>query len=218
MSRRALTWLAVAAVCCCYAPTSLRAIPAALAADPPAAGQAHGDSNAESGGHKQSNLLAGDLGNVFFTLVIFLVLIAVLGRFAWKPLLNVLEQREHSIRGSLEQAKRERLEAEKLLAQYRQQIDRAREEATSIVDEGKRDAEVVRRRIQDEARQEAEQMVARARREIELAANSAMKELYDRTAELTVQLAGTVARKSLNVDDHRALVTESLERISGSRN
>ncbi|MFO0837662.1 MAG: F0F1 ATP synthase subunit B [Phycisphaerae bacterium] len=218
LNRSAHSWLAAAAL------AAISLVPISRAADPhasdPRPAAEHAAAPAHDGGaeHEPANLFAGDIGNAVFTLIIFFVLIGVLGKYAWKPLLSVLEQREQAIRGSLEQARRERLDAEKLLAQYRQQIDRAREEATGIVDEGKRDAEAVRRRIHDEARQEADQMVARAKREIELATSTAVKELYDQTTELTVQLAGTVARKSLTPDDHRALIKESLERIQASRN
>lgn len=161
----------------------------------------------------EPSILSGNPGNIFFTLLIFLSVVFILGRFAWKPLLAALQKREDLIRSSIEDAKRERQEADKLLAKYREQIDRAREDATAIVEEGKRDAEDVRRRIHEDARKESDEMVARARREIELASQSAIKELYDHTAELVVLAAGRVVSKTLSVDDHRDLVNESLDRM-----
>jgi F-type H+-transporting ATPase subunit b len=171
---------------------------------------------AEEGEHGQPSVLGGDIGNIFFTLLIFGLLVVSLGKLAWKPLLRLLQQREEFIRDSIEGARREREEADKLLAEYRTQIDRAREEATAIVEEGKRDAGDVARRIQAEARKEGDEMIARARREIQLAKDTAVKELYDRTAELAVQVAGRVIGKTLSADEHRALVTESLERMKSS--
>ncbi|HUU97126.1 MAG TPA: F0F1 ATP synthase subunit B [Phycisphaerae bacterium] len=171
---------------------------------------------AEEGQHGRPSVLGGDLGNVFFTLLIFGLLVVSLGKLAWKPLLRVLQQREEFIRDSIDSARREREEADKLLAEYRTQIDHAREEATAIVEEGKRDAGDVARRVQAEARKEGEEMIARARREIQLAKDTAVKELYDRTAELAVQVAGRVVGKTLSADEHRALVAESLERMKSS--
>lgn len=175
---------------------------------------AHGPAD-ESAAQK---LFRGDIGNIIITLVIFFVLLGVLGKTAWKPLLGVLEQRERTIRDSLEQAQRERHEAQELLKQYTVRIDRARLEASAIVDEGKRDAEAVRRRIQDEARREADEMIARARREIQLATDAAVKSVYDQAADLAVQVAGRIIHKELRPDDHRALVNESLERMKSSAN
>ncbi|RMF76310.1 MAG: ATP synthase F0 subunit B [Planctomycetota bacterium] len=178
---------------------------------PHAAPDAHGD----GGGHAASepDPFAGGIGNAVLTLLIFGAVVLILGKKAWPPLMQTLEQREHAIRGALEEARREREEAEKLLAKYQEQIDHARQEATAIVEEGRRDADVVRRRIQDEARAEAAEMIERAKREIQLATDAAIKELYDRTADLAVEVAGAIIRKELKADDHQALVRESLARM-----
>ncbi len=162
-------------------------------------------------------LLSFDPGSAIWSIVVFIGLLIVLRVAAWKPILKGLQQREKFIHDSIVNARHEREEADKLLAQYRQQIDKAREEATAIVEEGKRDADVVRRRIQEEARQEAEAMIARARREIDLAGKAAIKELYDKTAELAVQVAGKVIRKELSPADHRELVRESLATMENGK-
>lgn len=167
-------------------------------------------------GHAETNIFNADVGNFVFTLIIFGLVVYILGKFAWKPLLKVLNEREATIRGSLEHARREREEAERLLVEYKEQIDRARQEATAIVDEGRRDAEAVGRRVQDEARSEARQIVERARREIRLATETALKEIYDQTAELAVQVAGGIIRQEISPERHRQLVAESLEAMRDS--
>lgn len=190
----------------------------ALATAPAGAEEPHGQTASHSDAEHKPSVFAGGLGNAVLTLIIFGIVVAILGNKAWPQLLKVLNDREHSIRTSLENAKREREAAEKLLAEYKRQIDAARAEASSIVDEGRRDADVVRRRIQDDARREADEMVARARREIQLASDTAIKELYDKTADLAVQIAGGIIHKELRADDHRTLVSESLERMKASKN
>ncbi|MBN2445088.1 MAG: F0F1 ATP synthase subunit B [Phycisphaerae bacterium] len=167
-------------------------------------------------GEATPSIFAGDLGNALITLVIFVTVVVVLGKIGWKPVLNLLQQREQTIHDSLVEAKRERAEADKLLADYRAQVDRAREEATSIVEEGKRDAEGVRQRIHEDARKEADKMIARAKREIQLAADDAVKGLYDKTAEIAVAVAGSVIHKELSADEHKQFVRESMERIKAS--
>lgn len=176
------------------------------------AGQTGGSHAAETA--HEPNILSGNLGNVLFTLVIFLGVVFILGRFAWGPLLNALQQREKFIRDSIEDARREREEADRLLARYREQIDRAREEATRIVEEGRRDGEAVRRRIHEEARTEADELIARARREIDLAAQAASRRLYDEAADLAILAASKVVARTLRPEDHRELVAQSLREMS----
>lgn len=167
--------------------------------------------------HDKPNIFGGGIGNALITLVIFGSVVYILGTKAWPPVLRLLDERERSIRDSLESARKERTDAEALLEQYTAQIQHAREEATAIVDEGRRDAQEVRRRIQEEARDEAQGLVERARREIRLATDAAVKELYDRTADLAVQVASGIVKKELNASDHKHLVTESLERMSAEQ-
>jgi F-type H+-transporting ATPase subunit b len=194
---------------------AISAAPLAAEEPQPAASGPHAlDAHA---GEKPS-VFAGGIGNAIITLIIFGVVVYVLGKKAWPPLLKTLNEREDAIRTSLENARREREEAEKLLAKYKQQIDEARAEATAIVEEGRRDATEVRRRMQEEARKDADEMLARAKREIRLATDTAIKDLHDQTAELAVQVAGGIIRKELRADDHKGLVTESLERMKASKN
>jgi F-type H+-transporting ATPase subunit b len=156
------------------------------------------------------------IGNFAVTLIVFVAVIVILGKFAWNPLLRVLNERERTIRESLETAQQQREQAERLMAEYQAQLNKAREEATAIVEEGRRDAEEVRRRMQEEAKAETSEMIARARREIQLATDTAVKDLYDRTADLVVTVAGEVIRKELSADDHRAFVRDSLSKMQES--
>ena len=163
-------------------------------------------------------LLGGDIGNAVFTLIIFLVLVGVLGRFAWKPLLRVLNERERTIRESLEGARSEREQAARLLADYEARLRKAHEEASGIVAEARRDAEAAGRRLHEDARRQAEDVLARARREIQLAADSARKELHDEASELAVRVAARIIHKQLSAADHQALVAESLKEMQAAGN
>jgi F-type H+-transporting ATPase subunit b len=164
----------------------------------------------------EPNLLGGDIGNAIFTLIIFGIVVFVLGKFAWPNVLNALNERERFIHESLESAKSEREQAEKLLADYKQQLAKAQLEATAIVDEGRRDAEAVRQRLLEEARKESADLVARAKREIELAADTAVKELYDRTGEFALQVSSRVLRKAIPKEEHQRLVDDAIKEIETS--
>ncbi len=172
---------------------------------------AHADEAAHGDGHGSTSIWAGDLGNVVWTLAIFLTVVYVLGKYAWNPLLGALQKREQFIRESLASAKTERQEAEKLLQQYTEQINKAREEATAICDEARRDAEEVRRRIESEAREEADNIIKRAKREIEIAHQDAVNEIYKSAAEMATSIAGRILEREVSPDDHRELVSASVE-------
>lgn len=169
-------------------------------------------SAAEGGGN---NPFAGDVGTALWTLIIFVLVIWVLGKFAWGPILDGLQSREKFIRDSLEQAKEDRETAEARLKEYTERLETARAEASEIVEEGKRDAEAVRQRIEDEAREESERMVERARREIELAKEGAVRELYTLSARLATDVAERVIRRELSAEDQQRLISQAIEELEG---
>ncbi|UCG15740.1 MAG: F0F1 ATP synthase subunit B [Phycisphaerales bacterium] len=162
-------------------------------------------------------LFTGNLGNIIWTLITFLAVVFVLGKFAWGPILRALQKREEFIGDSLRQAKEDREQAQAQLKEYTEQLDKARADASAIVDEGRRDAEVVKRRISNEARAEADAMLERAKREIATARDSAVKELYQLTAKLSTEVAARVIRAELDSKAHERLIEESIEELARLR-
>ena len=174
---------------------------------------------AESKGEQPASpsIFSGNLGNAFWTLLIFGSVIYVLGKFAWKPILGGLQKREQFIHNSLEQARNDRDQAERSMKEHAAQLEKARAEASDIVEEGRRDAEVLKRTLQDETKKEADAMISRARKEIDLARDSAVRELYNLTADLAADVAGRIIRRQLSPADHAELVRESIEEIRSVR-
>lgn len=162
-------------------------------------------------GEASPNLFTGDLGNVFWSLLTFVAVLVVLGKFAWRPILAALQKREDFIRESLAQAKREREDAERKLKEYTTQIEAARAEASAIVDEGRRDAEVLKRKLEETAKSEAQATIERARREIGIAKETAVKELYGLSAKLATEMASRIIRKELNPREHERLISEAID-------
>src|SRR5215207_5656293 len=195
MIKRALVYLAAVAM-------AMPAIPA-LAAE------------AEHGSEAPS-LFAGDLGNSFWTLLIFVVVLVVLGKFAWGPILSTLQARESFIHEALATAKRDRDEAEARLREYEARLAQARAEATAIVEEGRRDAVVVKQRIEEDAQREADKRLERAKREIQIATETATKELYLLSARLATDMAGKMIGRELTPQDHERLIAESLDGVNAA--
>lgn len=177
----------------------------------PALAQEHGGEPAAN------NPFAGDVGNALWTLVIFGLVVVVLGKFAWGPLLKGLQAREEFIRESLEKARIERETAEIRLREYEERLASARAEATAIVEEGRRDADAVKRRIEEDAKREADKAIERAKREIQIATDTATKELYTLSARLATDLAAKVIGRELNPRDHERLIAEAIEGLDNAR-
>jgi F-type H+-transporting ATPase subunit b len=171
---------------------------------------------AAEGGHAEggaNNPFAGDIGNALWTVIIFVLVLVVLGKYAWGPILKNLQARETFIFESLEKAKKDRDAAEARLKQYEERLASARGEAAAIVDEGRRDAVDVKRRIEEAAREEANRMIERARREIQIATDTATKELYSLSTRLAVEMATRLVSKQLTVEDQERLIADSIEAL-----
>jgi len=186
---------------------ALLAAPAAIAAATPAPSP-----------EAANNVFAGDIGNALWTVIIFVLVLVVLGKFAWGPLLAGLQAREAYIRESLETARRDRKEAESRLREYEERLAASRTEATAIIDEGRRDAEAVKRKIEEHAKQESAKMIERARREIDVAATEATRQLYALSAHLATELAARIIGRELDAKDHERLIEESIADIAARRN
>lgn len=155
----------------------------------------------------------GDLGQAIFTVVIFLVLLAVLGKWAWKPILQQLQQREKGIQDAIERAEKRETEAATVLKDYQLQLESVQLEARELLDQARREAAENGEKVLQAAQEEARKSADSAREAIEQARQEALRELHDHTAQLAVDVAGQVLRKQLSPDDHQRLVRESLEEI-----
>lgn len=162
---------------------------------------------------------SGDIGNALWTLVIFGLVVLVLGKYAWGPLLSGLQARERFIQDSLESAKRDREAAEARLKEYEQRLAGARDEATAIVDEARRDAEALKRTLEADGRAEGQRLIERAKREIGIASDTAVKQIYDTSAKLATELAAKILQREIRPEDHERLIREALDRVrAGEQN
>lgn len=174
---------------------------------------------AEEAGHEGGgNIFAGDLGNVIWTLVVFLLVVFVLGKFAWGPILSGLQQREDFIHDALAKAKSDRDEAAAQLKLYEQKLADARAAASALVEEGRRDADALRHTIEAKAKEDAEATLQRAKREISIAKETAIKELYTLSGRLATDIAGKIVQRELKPEDHEKLIRETLEQLAGRAN
>lgn len=154
----------------------------------------------------EGSLFSVDLGLSIWTIVVFLIVMGVLSKFAWAPIMGVLEARESGIKGSLDEAARMHAEAKALLDEHRKQVAEARKESQDIVAAGREAGDRVRQEIEAKAREESERMVERARKEIERERDQAIESLRKESVELALSAASRLLQQKLDTDADRKLV------------
>jgi F-type H+-transporting ATPase subunit b len=174
----------------------------------------------EAGGGGASALITPEIGLMFWTLVTFLILLVLLRRYAWGPILKAMNAREDGIRGDLDNARKEREDAQRLLEEHRAMLDVARKERADAVETGRRDAERLKSEILEEARKQRELLMKQAEAQIEAGLRQARSELKGAAADLAIRAAGKLMSKNLDDAVQRRLVEDylaDLERLgSGS--
>jgi F-type H+-transporting ATPase subunit b len=189
----------------------------ASAADEPvkAAGEHATTQDAHAGGHAEEgeskpNILEPQPSLAIWTVIVFLGLLLILRKFAWGPLSEALHKREEHLEHVLLETERARGESEKLLAEHRRRLDQATEEVRSLLDEARREALANKDEIIKTAQTEAEATKHRAERDIASARDQALNEIWNKTADLAVTVAGRVLSKNLTPEDHRRLVDSAI--------
>ena len=155
-----------------------------------------------------SNLITPDPGTVLWTLITFFILAVLLAKFAWKPLLTTLQERERTIRESLEQAQKARAEGEETLRRNQEILSQARRETAAILEQGKREAETLRAEILAQARKEAQDLVEQGKRQVLFEQKQAMEQLRRQVADLAIQAAERLITRSLDDSAQRQLVDD----------
>ena len=162
-----------------------------------------------------ASLIEPQVGTMFWTALTFVLLVFLLRRFAWKPLLGAIEARENSIRTDLERAEESRKEAEKLVQENKALVAQARREHAEAVAAGRRDAERVKEEILEEGRKQREKLLQQASAQIEAELRQARKDLRGVAADLSIQVAEKLLARNLDDPTQRELVEEYLSELEG---
>jgi F-type H+-transporting ATPase subunit b len=149
-----------------------------------------------------------------WSFVVFLTLLALLTKFAWKPIMEGLEKREEGIARQIAETKSANEEAKRMLASYERRLAEASEEVRGMLEEARRDAEATKQAIVAEARKASEDERNRAKHEIQLAKDDALSQIAEKAGHLAVEVAGKFLRDRLGSDDHARLVRESVASLS----
>ena len=163
-----------------------------------------------------SFLVSPALGLMVWTLITFGATLFVLSRFALPRIGEALEKRANAIRDSIDAAEKQRAEADKLLAEYRDRLKEAREQADDIVARSRKAAEAAESEAVASGREKREELVAAARRDIELETKRSLDRIRKEVADLTVLATEKVTRKTLGDEDHKRLIDDALKEVDFS--
>jgi F-type H+-transporting ATPase subunit b len=162
-------------------------------------------------------LVQPDPGLFIWTIVTFLVLLAILSKFAWRPLLQALESRQAAIRKSLDDAQQARQELERLHQESAQIVRQARLDGESIIAQSRSDAERLKGELAQKARDEAEGIMRRAQQQIQLETRQALQQIRHEAVDLSVMIASKLLERKVSKEDDRRLIEETLKQIEASR-
>jgi F-type H+-transporting ATPase subunit b len=152
-------------------------------------------------------------GLIVWTLITFVVLLSVMKKFAWKPILKMLEEREGKIRTALEEADRTRTEAAEMLKQNEKNLARAEEEYRKVIREGKAFAEKLKEDIVTKARQQAQQELKLATEEIQRNVDAAKLQLRAEVADLAIKATEKILEETLDEKRQKQLIDSVMNQL-----
>jgi F-type H+-transporting ATPase subunit b len=162
-------------------------------------------------------LVQPDPGLFIWTILTFLVLVGLLAKFAWGPLLEALERRRATIARSLEDAQKARQELERLQRESAEMMRQARVEAESIVSRSRSDAEALREELKQKSRAEAAAIVKNAEKQIQMETARAVQQIRNETVDLSVAIASKILKRQVSKEDHEGLIEDTLKQVETRR-
>ena len=154
----------------------------------------------------KTDLLSPHGGLMVWTLLIFILLFVILSRYAFGPITKAVEAREQALQDAIDQAKRDREEAARVLAEHRTQLEGARAEAQHIIAEGRAVGEKLRTEMLEETHAQQQELLERARNEIAAERDRAISDLRKEAVDLAIAAASKVIEKNLDDSANRKLV------------
>ena len=163
-------------------------------------------------------LVQPDPGLYIWTILTFLILVGLLAKFAWRPLLAALDERQSSIRKALDDARKAKQELEGIHAESAKLLAQARSEAAEIVSRSRSDADRFREEMKDKARTEAAGLIRNAERQIELETTRALQQIRQETVDISIGIASKLLQRNVSKEDNERLIAETFKQLETSRN
>ena len=165
------------------------------------------------GAEEPPSVFAGTIAQSIAAVIVFLVLLGVLYKKAWGPILTGLQDRENKIKSDLESAEKQAVEAAQTLDAYRTQLKEAQAEAAGLIEQARKDAEQVAAKLRSDTEADIKSIKDRATSDIASAKEQAVKDIYAQAAQLSTTIAGRILQREINADDQQQLVQASLNEL-----
>ena len=165
----------------------------------------------EGGG---GTLLDVNPGLIIWTAITFIILLVLLRKIAWKPILTALANREKEIEDSLNRAEKAKEEAQKILEQNQASLAKVEEESKKIIEQSRTYAETLKEQMIKDSKEEAKKLIDNASEEINRKKNAAFEELKNQIAEISIGAAGKIMREKLDAEKNKHIVNEYLKEIN----
>jgi F-type H+-transporting ATPase subunit b len=159
------------------------------------------------------SLLDVNPGLIFWTVITFIILLLILRKLAWKPILTALDQRENSIKDALEKADQARLDASKALEENKASIAKAEEESRKIIEQSRSFAEKLKEQMLQESKAQQQKIIQDAAAEIERRKDSAFNELKNQVAEIAVRAAEKILNEKLDDETQKKMIDKYISDI-----
>lgn len=162
-------------------------------------------------------LVQPDPGLFIWTIATFLVLLFLLQRFAWKPLLQALENRQEMIRKSLDDAEQAKTDLQKAQEESNKIVAKARIAADTIIAASRADAMKLQEELRAKARAEADGIISNAERQIQQQTDRSLAQIREEAVDLSIGIASKLIQRNLTKEDNNALIEDALKQIQSSR-
>ena len=149
-------------------------------------------------------------GDTIFVLLAFLLLLLVLKKFAWKPLMGIMEERERQISKNIDSANR-------LAVEGKEKMDETRNEALTILNNARENGERIKRDMLEKAKEDAERIKAEAQLDIEIEKQKAIESVKSDVSQLSMEIAAKLIGKELTSEGHAALIDEYIEGLADDK-
>jgi F-type H+-transporting ATPase subunit b len=167
---------------------------------------------ASEGGN--GGLLDVNPGLMIWTVITFIILLLILKKVAWKPILSALDKRENDIRESLAQAEKAKDEAKQILEENQANLAKAEEESRKIIEQSRTYAESLKEQLMRESKEQAKKIVDDASSEIQRNKDAAFEELKGQIAEIAVNAAEKIIRESLDAQKSKQVIDKYLNDVT----
>jgi F-type H+-transporting ATPase subunit b len=164
-------------------------------------------------GHEKPSLLSVNPGLIIWTIIIFVLLLLLLKKVAWGPLIKALHSREDSIRTSIENAEKQNKDAQELLEQNKKALSEANMQAQKVINEGREMAIKLRDEIISKANEDSRRIVEQAKQEIEQQKLTALQQIKEEISEIAIKAAEKILDETLDEKKQKKIVQDFINRI-----